>query len=77
MKFFILINSVLNSVDGAGCGLLLTVEGAQGPLHLESFLDESDDVLWFLFSGQLLFLRTKATAKQHIHIQLVSEHLSL
>ena len=34
MKFFILINSVLDSVDGACCGLLLTVEGAQGPLHL-------------------------------------------
>ena len=63
MKFFVFIYRVLDGVDGAGCGLLLAVECTKGPLHLESFLNESDDVLWFLFPGQLLFLRTKAAAK--------------
>ena len=67
-----LINCMLHCVYDPRNSLLLTVEGAHSTLSFEGFLDEANNVLRFLLTGQLFLLATKAASKQDIHVKLAS-----
>ena len=71
------VHSVLDRIDNTRSTLLLPIEGAHCALSLESFLDEADNVLRFLLTGQLFLFAAEGTSKQDVHVELTGQSLCL